>query len=790
MKQKILLSILILFIGISSYAQQKYSKVRIYANKQEIHKIQKLGIDLENISGKPGIFIDIEVSENELKTISKNNISYKILIDDVSKFYEQRYKSSAKENKGSLKGINYTTPVHFNYGSMGGFLTLSEVMDELDEMRATYPNLITAKFTIGNAPNDTTLEGRHIFAVKISDNPDTNETSTEKEVLYTSLIHAREPESMQQLIWYMWYMLENYNTNDEIKYLVDNLEMYFIPIINADSYEYNRTTNPNGGGMWRKNKRDNNGDGSFSESFDGVDLNRNFGYQWGYDDDGSSPDGSTQTYRGTSSFSEPTTQIIRDFTNSHNFLLAHNHHTYSNLVIFPFGYEEIHAPDDAFLRTSATLMASENGYTVGQGWEILYTVNGDADDWMYGEQISKPKIMAYTQETGGTSDGFWPEQNRIIPLCEESYLSNLYLARFATPYGELSDKTPNYVNKTGYLKFNLKRMGLSGTGNYTVTISPNSSVFANLGNSKNINLTNVLDDKTDSISYTLSEDIDYGADFTYTVTVTSGTYSLSKEFTKSYYETEIIIEDPCNDLVNWTSASWTTTESSYHSATKSITDSEGTDYSDNANTSISLINPINLTDVENPKLSFWAKWNIENNWDYVQLLISTNNGTTWTPISTNKTNPGEGSNQPNGEPLFDGVSNWVENTVDLSSFINQSVKFKFELHSDGSVTEDGFYFDDFTILSTLSSPTTEVNELTVSSIKIFPNPTNTFFTIEVPQNINITKIELVDITGKTINSFYNKINKVKINIDNISKGIYFVNIVSENNIFTKKLIIE
>jgi len=346
-------------------------------------------------------------------------------------------------------------------------------------------------------------------------------------------------------------------------------------------------------------------------------------------------------------------------------------------------------------------MASENGYTVGQGWEILYTVNGDANDWMYGEQVTKPKIMAYTQETG---QSFWPSQSQIIPLCEESYLSNLYLARFATPYAELTNNSPNYISRTGYLKFNLKRMGLSGNGNYTVTITPDNTVFSSLGNAQNIVLAETLNEKSDSISYVLSDDIQYGDEFSYTITVSQGSYSLSKVFTKSYYETEIIIEDPGDDLNNWTSSDWSVTSENYHSASNSITDSQGGNYGDDVTSSITLINQIDLTGIENPQLTFWAKWNIENNWDYVQLFISTNNGSTWTPVETDNTNPGEGSFQPTGEPVYDGSSNWVQEMVDLSSHIGQSVKFRFELHSDGSVTEDGFYFDDFTLSSTLSSP--------------------------------------------------------------------------------------
>ncbi|MBQ0741152.1 peptidase M14, partial [Aquimarina celericrescens] len=79
------------------------------------------------------------------------------------------------------------------------------------------------------------------------------------EMLFTSLHHAREPIALSQNLFYMWYLLENYNSNPEIKTLVDNTELYFIPIVNPDGYIYNQQTNPNGGGYWRKNRRNNGG---------------------------------------------------------------------------------------------------------------------------------------------------------------------------------------------------------------------------------------------------------------------------------------------------------------------------------------------------------------------------------------------------------------------------------------------------------------------------------------------------------------------------------------------------
>jgi carboxypeptidase T len=212
----------------------------------------------------------------------------------------------------------------FGYGSMGGFFTMTEVYARLDSMFALYPNIITQKFSIG-----TTVQGRPIYVAKISDNPNVNES--EPQVFYNSLIHAREPQAMMTVMYYMYYLLENYGTDPEVTYLVNNREIYFQPIVNPDGYEYNRTTDPNGGGMFRKNRKLNS-DGSY-----GIDLNRNFGYMWGYNNSGSSNIPSDETYRGTSAFSEPETQAYRDFVNSKNFKTTLNYHTYSNLLLYPWG---------------------------------------------------------------------------------------------------------------------------------------------------------------------------------------------------------------------------------------------------------------------------------------------------------------------------------------------------------------------------------------------------------------------------------------------------------------------
>ncbi len=100
-----------------------------------------------------------------------------------------------------------------------------------------------------------TFEGRPVYYVKISDNPNDNEEETR--VLYTGMHHAREPISLQQMLFFMYHLLENYETDPYIKQLIDNTELYFIPCLNPDGYEYNRQISPNGAGCGEKNRRDN-----------------------------------------------------------------------------------------------------------------------------------------------------------------------------------------------------------------------------------------------------------------------------------------------------------------------------------------------------------------------------------------------------------------------------------------------------------------------------------------------------------------------------------------------------
>ena len=135
--------------------------------------------------------------------------------------------------------------------------------------------------------------------------------------------------------------------------------------------------------MWRKNRR-NNGDGTF-----GVDLNRNYSYMWGYDDEGSSPNPADETYRGLGPFSEPETQAMRDFYAEHNILLNLSYHTYSAMYLSPWGYTADTCADHSKFMEMMQLFSKENHYVYGPGATAIYLTNGDANDWAYGDTITE-----------------------------------------------------------------------------------------------------------------------------------------------------------------------------------------------------------------------------------------------------------------------------------------------------------------------------------------------------------------------------------------------------------------
>jgi carboxypeptidase T len=783
MKKIIMLLALICLTYVVSAQQLKYSRVRFDVNSCDMKTLASAGVSMDDGLFLQGDFLYAELSSQQLLSLEKAGIKYEVIISDLTSYYLKRINedniSSEKKSQSCFNTTDYPTPSNFSLGSMGGVYTFSEMLAELDTMKMLFPNLITVKQALDTI---NSIEGRPLYYVKISDNPAVDEA--EPEVLYTAITHAREGTGMQQLIFYMYFLLENYSVDNDVKNLVDNTEMYFIPCVNPDGYVYNETTDPGGGGMFRKNRRD-NGDGSY-----GIDLNRNFGYMWGYDDNGSSPYTSDETYRGVNAFSEPETRAVRNFCNMHEFRIALNHHTYSNELVYPWGYiGSLYTGDSLLFVEYAKLLTAENYFVYGTPNETVgYLTNGGSDDWMYGEQSSKPKIISMTPESGGPEDGFWPTPSRVLEICEGNVGMNILTALLAGKYAVAEDASDIYISqKQGYFLYDIERLGLDSPSTFTVSLQPLTSNIISSG-SQNVYINmSLLEKRTDSISYTLNPSIQNGDVIQYLLTVDNGLYIHADTITKYFGPSYIIFSDNCDDLDNWYSGSgWDVTDEYYYSSPYSITDSPYSYYMDMTNTTVETVIPVNLTSALSARLTFMTKWAIEPEYDYAQLNISTDNGLTWLPLCGKYSKPGN-SVQAEGEPLYDGYkSQWVKEEVSLDDYIGHNVYFQFELNSNDWYGLDGLYFDDMKVLALFDSAVS-VNEYTLNNIFLSdPVPNPAYSDVEINYvlmgNDKDAKFILTDITGRIVleNNLDAYNGKINLNTLLLGGGLYQYYIEEKN----------
>ncbi|MGW1785979.1 M14 family zinc carboxypeptidase [Streptomyces sp. NPDC002143] len=223
-----------------------------------------------------------------------------------------------------------------------------------------------------------TVNGQDILAVKLTKNAKSSKDGAKPAVLYMSNQHAREwitPEMTRRL---MNHYLDNYRTDKRIKKIVDSTELWFVLSANPDGYDYTFQSTDNR--LWRKNLRDVNGDGAITTG-DGVDLNRNFAYKWGYDDEGSSPNPTSQTYRGASPGSEPETKALDAFEARIGFTYGVNYHSAAELILYGVGWQvATETPDDVVYKALAGTPddSAIPGYRPQVASE-LYTTNGEAD---------------------------------------------------------------------------------------------------------------------------------------------------------------------------------------------------------------------------------------------------------------------------------------------------------------------------------------------------------------------------------------------------------------------------
>lgn len=723
MKQHLLF--LFAFFGFYSIVigQETYSRASVHLHDKTVGELAKTGVDVTHGEWQGRQTFTTDFSEYEIGQLRQAGFEVEILIEDVQAYYVQRNQQAVErspEDSCDYSGTRrypYDTPEHFVLGSMGGFYTYQEMLDQMDAMAAEYPNLISAREPIGDF---LTYDGHPIYWMRLSNHP--NEDTDEPEVLYTALHHAREPNSMSQLLFYMWYLLENYDKDPEIKALVDHTELYFLPCLNPDGYIYNQTLAPDGGGMWRKNRRHLGGNTY------GVDLNRNYGYEWGDENGGSSTEWAT-TYFGPEPFSEPETQAVKFFCEAHEFRVALNFHTYGNLLIYPWGYSGQPSPDHPTFSSIASLMNEQNNFLAGTTIQTVgYYVSGGSDDWMYGDTTAKPKIFSYTPEvgSGGSGGGFWPPSADIENNCKGTLLMNLTAARVVLNYADLKYAKTRYTAQLdNTLDYSLQRYGLDG-GTFQLSLAPLTSNVSVVDGSATYSLA-IGEEAAGSFDIQLSGDMLEGEEALLLLELDGGNWSRQDTIRQIYFTGGLSFYDPANNFDNWATlaGNWGLSDREYFSPPTSFTDSPDGEYLPLSENLLTMDTPLVMPDSGQARLVFKALWNIAANSDYAQLRLSVNGGDFF-PVCGRYTERFYYTSE-DWEPAYMGQQRpWVEEDIDLSQYAapGDSVLVQFNMVSGGGVA-DGFYFDDLMLVVDGEEPAvaaTPIPEKSLVSITTYPNP--------------------------------------------------------------------
>lgn len=342
---------------------------------------------------------DIMVNSTQEDIIRRMGVEYEVAIPDVEEHLNNERNTLSKLATQSLASW-YDT-----------YHSFDDIRAHYESLVAAYPSLVSFNGSIGKS-----IQGRDIFAIKIG-----SSTATKK-IYFEGGQHAREWIGHATVAYIAEQLLTTYATDSVTKSLVDSIQFVIVPVVNPDGYVYTWSTNR----LWRKNRRANTG-GSY-----GVDLNRNWDDHWG--GEGSSAIPSSDTYRGTAAFSEPETLAVsKYYTASGPYAGAIDYHSYSQLILRPYGWTTEKPANDAVAKLVGDgirdTIKSVHGvqYTSEASWELYYTT-GTAQDWFF----SKGKApLSYTIELRDTGTyGFQLPPAQIIPTGQENWAAFKYFAQY------------------------------------------------------------------------------------------------------------------------------------------------------------------------------------------------------------------------------------------------------------------------------------------------------------------------------------------------------------------------
>jgi len=657
-------------------------KVRIAWPDEERLAALRAMPDLDPMRLSPGKDLTLVSSPAQVEKLESLGFAVEVLIPDMEAYF-------AAQREGLR-----------NFGEL---FTYSEAVAYLDEFHAAYPHITTEKFPIG-----TTCLGNTIWAFKVSDHPGIDED--EPEVLFDGVHHAREPITVNVLIETIRHLCENYGTDPEATFLVDERETFFVPVLNVDGYLYNESTYPQGGGMWRKNRRDNPG-----TSCDGVDINRNYPYQWG--GASSSSDPCSDLYKGETPGSEPCVQALMNFCRARDFVTHDSYHSVAGLILFPWSYTTAHTPDDALFRQIGNTLQQSCGYTVGQPGEVLYTCSGTTTDWTYSEL----HMYSFTTEVDGSD--FWPTDAEVPGLVAENIPKNLYLMKIAGSSLALAgadlaggdgDGHPE-AGETCDLAVTVRNEGvIASAANVAVTLATDDpyvqlhQASAELG-------TIAAGQSASNASLPFSFTIDPACPpqhiFRFRCRMTADNFDL----TAPLEWLPVLFADGMEAGVgSWSHApvgtgyvdQWHQSTLRNHTAGGATSwkfgDTGSGDYANNAHGE--LVTPA-IAVAGEVHLEFWHWIEAETSSYYTGqaydggLIEMAVDGGAWSQVTPENgyTHIARGDGPfPAGTPLFSGTLDWRRETVVIPS-VSGNVQFRFRFGTDDGVVREGWYVDDVAV---------------------------------------------------------------------------------------------
>ncbi len=353
----------------------------------------------------PARTIDVCASPEEREALQKAGYQWTVLIEDVGELIQSQQSEYAPSS-----------------GLFERYLTLEEVYSAMALLADQNPRLVQM-IQVGRS-----VEGRPIYALRITKDPRLARVYRNRpQVVFNGCQHAREWISVSVPLYLAFRLVSSYGVDSRITELLNRLEVYVIPVVNPDGYVYSWTTDR----LWRKNRRYLGQIGG--RRIYGVDLNRNWGYRWG--GQGSSSDPTSETYRGPSPFSEPETYLLSRWLLSLPTLRAHiDIHSYSQLILWPWGYTTTLPPHNALFRSIGQAMQTRIRSVYGQTYQIgniattLYPGGGNMVDWVFGVRGA----LSYAIELRDRGQyGFLLPPNQILPNSEEVFPAILGLMEWA-----------------------------------------------------------------------------------------------------------------------------------------------------------------------------------------------------------------------------------------------------------------------------------------------------------------------------------------------------------------------